>query len=229
MHQERGFLSADVGGTVTLLCSYHGDAARYYWYKQSLGQKLELISISYKYDQSGMFYDEFKDNPRFILETETGKSQLKISDLNLSDTGTYFCASGVSFAFEFGEGVTLSVQNSILGEKTLVHQSDSKTVQLGTTVNLKCMVQTGSCSGEFKVHWFRNSPGSEPRLIYTHGGRDGQCVRNPNTHTHTCVYKLPVKSLNKSNLGTYYCAVVSCGHIVFGTGTKVDLESKLLV
>ncbi|KAM6894187.1 uncharacterized protein PEZ65_021865 [Lycodopsis pacificus] len=61
-------------------------------------------------------------------------------------------------------------------------------------------------------------------LIYTDGGRNDQCERKPNTQTHTCVYNLPMKSLNLSHAGTYYCAVASCGHILFGDGTKLDFE-----
>uniref|UniRef100_A0A3B5Q229 Ig-like domain-containing protein n=1 Tax=Xiphophorus maculatus TaxID=8083 RepID=A0A3B5Q229_XIPMA len=105
---ERSFVSAEVGSSVTLQCSYGTEAARYYWYKQSLGQKLQIISISYKFAESGTFHDEFKDNPRFTVENIDGKSQLSISDLKPSDTGTYFCASGISFVFEFGEGATVS-------------------------------------------------------------------------------------------------------------------------
>ncbi|KAM8746633.1 uncharacterized protein AB9X84_014833 [Acanthopagrus schlegelii] len=33
-----------------------------------------------------------------------------------------------------------------------------------------------------------------------------------------------MKSLNLSHAGTYYCAVASCGHILFGNGTKLDFE-----
>ncbi|KAM8747453.1 uncharacterized protein AB9X84_015472 [Acanthopagrus schlegelii] len=33
-----------------------------------------------------------------------------------------------------------------------------------------------------------------------------------------------MKSLNVSHAGTYYCAVASCGHMLFGDGTKLDIE-----
>ncbi|KAM9335451.1 uncharacterized protein ABDE67_020433 [Symphorus nematophorus] len=35
-----------------------------------------------------------------------------------------------------------------------------------------------------------------------------------------------MKSVNLSHAGTYYCAVASCGHIVFGNGTKLDFEDE---
>ncbi|MEQ2233112.1 hypothetical protein ILYODFUR_018572 [Ilyodon furcidens] len=35
-----------------------------------------------------------------------------------------------------------------------------------------------------------------------------------------------MKNINKSHVGTYYCAVASNGQIVFGNGTKLELESE---
>ncbi|KAF3836868.1 hypothetical protein F7725_004332 [Dissostichus mawsoni] len=51
-------------------------------------------------------------------------------------------------------------------------------------------------------------------------------VRGNPTHKHTCVYNLPMENLNPSHAGTYFCAVASCGHILFGNGTKLDFEGK---
>ncbi|XP_027894763.1 V-set and immunoglobulin domain-containing protein 2-like [Xiphophorus couchianus] len=226
IHQERSFVSAEVGSSVTLQCSYGTEAARYYWYKQSLGQKLQIISISYKFAESGTFHDEFKDNPRFSVENIDGKSQLSISDLKPSDTGTYFCASGISFVFEFGEGATVSVKNPVLENTAWVRQSESGAVQTGSSVTLNCTVQTGSCGGEHSVYWFRHSGESHPGLIYTHRGNSNECEKSQNTQTHTCMYDLPIKNLSKSHAGTYYCAVASCGQVLFGNGTKLDLESE---
>ncbi|XP_007555870.1 V-set and immunoglobulin domain-containing protein 1-like [Poecilia formosa] len=226
VHQQRSFMSAEVGSSVTLHCSYGTEAARYYWYKQSLGQKLQIISISYKFDKSGEFHDEFQDNPRFTVKTNDGKSQLNIFHLKPSDTGTYFCASGISFVFEFGEGVTVSVKNPVLENTSWIRQSESGTVQMGSSVTLNCTVQTGSCGGEHSVYWFRHSGESHPGLIYTHGGSSDQCGKSPNTQTHTCMYDLPIRNLNKSHAGTYYCAVISCGQVLFGNGTKLDVEGE---
>ncbi|XP_036002096.1 uncharacterized protein LOC105925518 isoform X2 [Fundulus heteroclitus] len=34
------------------------------------------------------------------------------------------------------------------------------------------------------------------------------------------------RNLNNSHVGTYYCAVASCGRVLFGNGTKLDLKSE---
>ncbi|KAK5876097.1 hypothetical protein CesoFtcFv8_027099 [Champsocephalus esox] len=36
-----------------------------------------------------------------------------------------------------------------------------------------------------------------------------------------------MESLHPSHAGTYYCAVASCGHILFGDGTKLDFEDEV--
>ncbi|KAK2900175.1 hypothetical protein Q8A73_013304 [Channa argus] len=223
VRQESHFISAKTGQNVTLQCFYDGDmATRFYWYKQTVGQEPRLVSTSYKYESNGIFHDEFNNNPRFILDTEKGKHHLEIRDIQISDSATYFCASSHSYMFEFGDGTTVSVTGSGLHIPALVHQSVSETIQPGDSLTLNCTVQTGTCDGEHSVYWFRNSRESLPQLIYIHGSRDDHCEKKPKTQTQTCFYNLPMKTLNLSHLGNYYCAVISCGHILFGNGTKLD-------
>ncbi|XP_027143759.1 uncharacterized protein LOC109140685 isoform X2 [Larimichthys crocea] len=227
--QESDFLSVNTGDELTLQCFYERQtktATNHYWYKQSLGQKPRLISSFYTYDDTGSFYEEFKNNPRFTLDTGNGKNHLKISELQTLDSATYYCVN-TSVKFTFAEVITVSVKGSGLNIPAVIHQSESETIQPGGSVTLNCTVHTGTCDGEHSVYWFKDSEESHPGLIYTHGGRNDQCERKPNTQTHTCVYNLPMKSLNLSHAGTYYCAVASCGHILFGNGTKLDFEDEV--
>ncbi|XP_073330791.1 uncharacterized protein [Pagrus major] len=223
IHQDGGFVSVETGDSLTLPCFY-GDTfpVRLYWYKQTLGQKLQLISSFYKFEKNGTFYGEFKSNPRFTLDTRDGKNHLKISDLRISDSAAYNCMRGYLSTVEILESTAVSVTGS-----ASVHQSAPEIIQPGGSVTLNCTVHTGTCDGEHSVYWFKHSQESHPGLIYTHGGRNDQCERKDNTQTHTCVYNLPMKSLNLSHAGTYYCAVASCGHILFGDGTKLDFQDKV--
>ncbi|XP_049423501.1 uncharacterized protein LOC125883348 [Epinephelus fuscoguttatus] len=227
VRQERRFVSSHVGDNVTLQCFYDGeDAAWLYWYKHSLGQEPRLISSFYVYDRV-TFSHEFQNDPRFTLDTENTANHLTISNLQISDSATYYCASSYAYVFTFAAGTSLSVKGSSLNVPALVHQSASETIRPGGSVTLNCTVHTGSCDdGEHSVYWFQNSEESHPGLIYSHGGRNDQCERKPDTQTHTCVYNLPMKSLNLSHAGTYYCAVASCGHILFGNGTKLDFKDQ---
>ncbi|XP_039896777.1 immunoglobulin kappa light chain-like [Simochromis diagramma] len=225
VHQQRHFVSANTGDDVTLRCLYEGnDVARLYWYKLHSGKESKLICTVNTVDNQAMFHDEFNTDPRFTVNTEKGKIDLQISDLQISDSATYYCASSYGYRFTFAEGTVIDVKGSGSNIPTLVQQSASEIIQPGGSVTLNCTVHTGTCDEEHSVYWFRDSEASFPRIIYTHGGRNDQCERKPNTQTHTCVYNLPMKSLNMSHAGTYYCAVASCGHILFGNGTKLECE-----
>uniref|UniRef100_UPI0037E931E6 uncharacterized protein n=1 Tax=Semicossyphus pulcher TaxID=241346 RepID=UPI0037E931E6 len=223
VRQESGFKSANVGESVTLRCFYEGDvAAMIFWYKQTLGQEPRLISSFYKHDTKGTFSEEFKDNPRFTLETKNATNHLTISNLVPSDSATYYCISCYAYNFEFAEGATLSVKGSGLNVQAFVHQSASETIQPGGSMT--CTVHTGTCDGEHSVYWFRNSEESQPGLIYTNGGRNDQCEKKSNTST--CVYNLPMETLDRSHTWPYYCAVATCGNILFGNGTKFDVAAE---
>uniref|UniRef100_A0A3Q0SCJ1 Ig-like domain-containing protein n=1 Tax=Amphilophus citrinellus TaxID=61819 RepID=A0A3Q0SCJ1_AMPCI len=226
--QETRFISAEVGGKVTLKCFHHADvSARVYWYKHTLGQKPKLMPFFFKYNLNNSFDDEFRNNPRFTLDTKNGKNDLTITDLRISDSATYYCIQYL-YALTFLENIIISVKGSGLNIQASVQQSASETLQPGGSVTLNCTVHTGTCDGEHCVYWFKHSSESHPGLIYTHGGRNDQCARKADTQTNTCVYNLPMNNLNVSHAGTYYCAVASCGHILFGNGTKLDLKCEFV-
>ncbi|XP_026187683.1 uncharacterized protein LOC113145317 isoform X1 [Mastacembelus armatus] len=219
------FISLMVGQDVTLECSCADSVAvMFYWYKQTPGQKPQCVSKFYKHDKNGVLMDEFQNNIRFKLETNNEKNHLNISNVQSSDSGTYYCISGYAYVFEFLENIIVNVESSDFNVQAQVHQSASESIQPGGSVTLDCTVHTGTCDGEHRVYWFKHSGQAHPGLIYTHGGSNDQCERKPETQTHSCVYNLPMNSLNVSDAGTYYCAVASCGHMLFGNGTELDFE-----
>nr|XP_046236678.1 immunoglobulin kappa light chain-like [Scatophagus argus] len=221
------FQSASVGESITLSCfCQKTEAVMFYWYKQSVGLTPKLMSSFHSYKTNITFHGEF-NNPRFSLDIENRKNQLKISDFQFSDSGTYYCLRNNFVDFEFCKGTTVTTKGSGLNIPAVVHQSASQTIQPGGSVTLNCTVHTGTCDGEHSVYWFKNSGESHPKHIYTHGGRNDQCERKPSTQTHSCVYNWTMRSLNLSHAGTYYCAVASCGHILFGNGTKLDLKYEV--
>ncbi|XP_071233933.1 uncharacterized protein [Salvelinus alpinus] len=226
--QEIGLMSANVGDTVVLRCFKAGDmGVMFSWYKQTFGNIPQLISTMYKYDRNATFYQEFKDNLRFSVEGGQGKNYLMITDVELSDLGTYYCGSAYGYKVEFVHGVTLIIKDSGTKEMPVIHQPVSESVQPGDSVTLNCTIHTETCAGEHSVYWFRHGSGeSRPGIIYTHGERSGQCENSTEavSPTQSCVYNLPKRNLSLSDSGTYYCAVASCGEILFGNGTKLDIE-----
>lgn len=123
--------------------------------------------------------------------------------------------------------VFLSVKDSVFRLPLLKYQWAFGTDQPEESETLSCIVDTGSCGDEHIVYWVRDFDEFQPGLIYTQGGRNDQCMKKKNTKTHTCVYNLPTEKLNLSHTGTYYCAVVACGHILLGERYKPPFEGKL--
>uniref|UniRef100_M4AA61 Ig-like domain-containing protein n=1 Tax=Xiphophorus maculatus TaxID=8083 RepID=M4AA61_XIPMA len=229
LQQDSRFISVKTGESVTLQCFRDPDTpARAYWYKLTLRQKPQLISTVFKYDPNGTFHREFKDNPRFTLDTKGNLNNLKITNLQPSDSATYYCVTGHSFKTEFDGGTVIHVEGSGLNIQALVQQSETEIFQPGHSVTLNCTIQTGSCGGEHRVYWFRSSEEHYPGLIYTHEGSNDQCERKPGEQTNKCVFSLPLKNLTVSHVGSYYCAVASCGQILFGNGTNLNVKSDSL-
>uniref|UniRef100_H2N272 Ig-like domain-containing protein n=1 Tax=Oryzias latipes TaxID=8090 RepID=H2N272_ORYLA len=227
LHQQTDFKSAHKGETVFLPCIYEVDDLIWVsWYKQALGQKPKLVSRFFRYRKQPNFFHDFNDNPRFLLHTENQNNHLTILDLQYSDSATYLCVANFGKDLNFSSAFTIDVKGSGLTIQTSVSPSSSENIHAGDSVILNCTVHTGSCDEEHRVYWFKDSEDSHPGLIYTHGGRNDQCERK-NTQTHSCVYELHMKNLTESHAGIYYCAVVSCGHILFGNGTKLDLIAPL--
>ncbi|XP_047241348.1 uncharacterized protein LOC124880348 [Girardinichthys multiradiatus] len=221
------FESVYIGSNITLKCSYkETDGVVFYWYKQTLGQKPQLISEVFKYRRNGLLKGEIWNDSRFDLEFGNDKNHLKIFNVQMSDSATYYCTGIDAYVYEFIEGIIVYVKESDKNIWTLVNQSRSETIQSGGSVTLSCAVQTVICDGEHNVYWFHNSEEYLPRIIYSHGASADNCERTPATQTRSCVYSLTIESLNASNAGTYHCAVASCGLILFGKGMKLDFEKK---
>uniref|UniRef100_A0A3P9Q7L5 Uncharacterized LOC103472723 n=1 Tax=Poecilia reticulata TaxID=8081 RepID=A0A3P9Q7L5_POERE len=228
VQQGSRFFSVKAGENVTVQCFHDpNSSSKFNWYKLTLGQKPQLISTVYKLGSNGAFYDEFKDNPRFMVNTKGNQKNLRITNLQPSDSAIYYCITGNSFKLEFDWGTIIHVEGSGLNIQALIdQQSETEIFQPGDSVTLNCTLQTGSCGGEHRVYWFRNSEEHYPGLIYTHEGSNDQCERKPGEQSNTCVFSLPLKNLTLSNAGTYYCAVASCGQILFGNGTNLNMKTE---
>ncbi|XP_029918561.1 uncharacterized protein LOC115367010 [Myripristis murdjan] len=108
----------------------------------------------------------------------------------------------------------------------------SEPVYPGDSVALQCSLLSDSenkaCPAEHNVFWFRaGSDESHPRIIYTHGNRSYGCEKSPEAGSppQSCVYNFSKNSICSSDAGTYYCAVATCGEILFGNATKLDIEA----
>ncbi|XP_073331720.1 uncharacterized protein [Pagrus major] len=219
--QDTGVISTSVGDNVTLHCFYDSQVAMHFsWYRQTLGGGPELLTSIYKYDQPSKGIHQMEKHPRFSVQMKDGTNHLHISEVHISDSATYFCGSSHSNRVEFGEGVFLSVRGVNL--KEVIQGPDSKIVPQGGSVTFNCTVHTGTSDGEHSVYWFRHE--SRQGILHTPG--DGwKHVSTPGSPQESCVYHLQKMNLSSSDAGTYYCAVASCGGILFGNGSKLFVQS----
>lgn len=104
-----------------------------------------------------------------------------------------------------------------------VNQTPGATaVRLGDAMTLQCSLlhsqETSSqCPESPSVIWFKAGSGNSlPSIIYTHRNSTGEDTGR------SCVYRLSKTLQDSSDFGTYYCAVVICGEILFGNGTQLE-------
>lgn len=97
-----------------------------------------------------------------------------------------------------------------------------------------CRVQTvdEKCAGGHHAYWFREATDeSHPAIIYADGDMKKQHEEGceDDSTTQICIYTLAKRNLSLSDAGTYYCAVLACGKIVLGNGTRLEfITGKVL-
>uniref|UniRef100_A0A3B4TD77 Ig-like domain-containing protein n=1 Tax=Seriola dumerili TaxID=41447 RepID=A0A3B4TD77_SERDU len=188
------------------------------WCKQPLGQIVQMVAAVIV--GTITVTEQFKDS-RFTVTKGDNHYLLTIRNVSKVDEATYFCQSGTSYSQTVSNGTFLAVNGKI-------SYTFQCLIQLGASMTLQCSLlytnkeSRAQCPGEHSVHWFRaGSGGFHPGIIYTHSNRSDE------QEERSCVYSLSKTIQNSSDAGTYYCAVVTCGEILFGEGTKVETRSGL--
>ncbi|XP_072573198.1 uncharacterized protein [Paramormyrops kingsleyae] len=219
-------MRVQLGDSVTLTCFCPDDVTYLTWFRQAVGQKPQLMArtvtlFSVEFDK------KYKNIKRYSLQNAKGSFNLTISNAEPSDSAVYYCAAVFLYEVTFGNGTFVIITGKDSNSRTVIQQPVSDTVQPGDSVSLQCTIETGSCAGEHSVYWFRHGSGeSLPGVIYSHGNRSDECEKSPEagSRTQSCVYSLPKRNLSLSDAGTYYCAVVMCGEMLFGNGTQLHID-----
>uniref|UniRef100_A0A3P9I4G4 Uncharacterized LOC101165565 n=1 Tax=Oryzias latipes TaxID=8090 RepID=A0A3P9I4G4_ORYLA len=217
-------ISAELGNNVTLTCLTSGvDHGLFFWYKFQFGYNFQMVS-------SGNFgqlkLEQQFDTPRFNIVNVGNIYSLNIRNISKEDEGMYICQAGAAYKLRFISGNRLMVKDPKKRPKTIfVNQSSiMEAVLSGQSVNLLCSVllntreNSDPCSGKHRVYWYRAGSESHPHLIYT---TSSSCDVQKGMR---CIYNLTQTIRGLSDSGVYYCAVVSCGEILFGEGTKVQIN-----
>ncbi|XP_076595890.1 signal-regulatory protein beta-2-like [Chaetodon auriga] len=217
---------AELGANVTLTCQISGDdSGLFYWYKMNFGYMVQTVAGGAlpKISPQGQF-----NNARFTVTNVNTVYTLNIKNVSKEDEATYFCQGGTVYVLKFLNATVLAVNDHKNQQKSVyVKQSpETESVKPGGSMTLQCSLlsrnkdNTVQCPGEHSVYWFRaGSGGSHPSIIYTNSSDEEE--------ERSCVYSLSQTVRDSSDTGTYYCAVVTCGQILFGEGTQVETREEL--
>ncbi|XP_018549244.2 uncharacterized protein LOC108895063 [Lates calcarifer] len=217
----------DVGDDVKLTCPRQTSdhSINLFWIRLVSGDLPEFLGGTFSFD-----YDGVNKTPRITAKQEPGTFILLISKTELSDTGVYYCIKAKQLGVTFLKGAFLRIKGPEPDITAIVQVPPSDPVHPGDSVTLQCSVlsdtEKKTCPGDHSVYWFRaGSDESHPSLIYAHRNSSDYCENSHEAHSlQKCVYNFP-KTVSSSDSGTYYCAVATCGEIIFGNGTKLDIEA----
>uniref|UniRef100_A0A668VEN0 Ig-like domain-containing protein n=1 Tax=Oreochromis aureus TaxID=47969 RepID=A0A668VEN0_OREAU len=222
--QQISLTVAKLGDNVTLTCAIFGSDPRlFYWFKLNFGYMVQTVAKG----SFGQISQQF-NNSRFSATKVGNVRSLTIRNVSKEDEATYFCQAGSSFSVSFINGTILAVNDPKTQQKsiTVKQTPDVNSVQLSETKTLQCSLLSKNKNDkhqspdEDKVHWFKGASESYPGIIY-HGSikkkEDGRCD-----------YTLSNTITNLPDAGLDYCAVDTCGEILFGKETKVEIEFPVI-
>ncbi|KAL3973323.1 elongation factor 1-delta [Sarotherodon galilaeus] len=219
--QQISLTVAKLGDNVTLTCDLSGsDTKLFYWFKLNFGYMIQTVTKGTyeKMSLNGQF-----NNSRFSA-TKVGKMlSLNIRNVSKEDEATYFCQAGSSQSISFINGTIVAVNDPKTQQKsnTMKQTPAVESVRLSEPKTLQCSFLSKDENGkhqspnEDKVHWFKGVSESHPGIIY-HGS-----IKNK--EDRRCDYSLSKTITNSPDAGMDYCALVTCGEILFGKRTKVEI------
>ncbi|CAI5652793.1 unnamed protein product [Oreochromis niloticus] len=218
--------TVQLGQPVTLTCALPKglQSGEVHWYKQNHGDTLKLIMTLFK--STPPEYGPAFSQSRFNIDKDNNFSNVTILKTVQEDEGIYHCGLTEWIRTNWS-GTYLFVKGNNQKTSVVVQQLiGSNPLHPGDKVTLQCSVSDSvnkTCPGGLRVLWFRDrSHESHPSVIYANVNTHNECEKRSDTQK-ACVYHF-TKNVSSSDAGTYYCAVATCGEIIFGNGTTLELK-----
>ncbi|XP_050924177.1 signal-regulatory protein beta-2-like isoform X2 [Lates calcarifer] len=215
-------ITVQPGESVTFTCPLPNveiSGRQIHWYKQSAGNTPKIIATLRKTSKPD-YSPEFLESR---LEVTNDKSFVNLTIVRTiqEDEGMYHCEIMEWISHPLWRGTYLLIKGN---SRRTSNYTVVKSPTASDPVTVQCSVLSESenktCSGDHSVYWFRaGSDKSHPNIIYT----DGNDCEKRSDSLKSCVYRFS-KNVSSSDSGTYYCAVATCGEILFGKGTKVETK-----
>uniref|UniRef100_A0A3B4E2I8 Ig-like domain-containing protein n=1 Tax=Pygocentrus nattereri TaxID=42514 RepID=A0A3B4E2I8_PYGNA len=227
-HSEPLVISAEPGEAINLTCTFVDNSIKdvRMWYKQRLEHA--PLEVGTQLEGKAAVISEQFDRSRFKLNRTASGISLSIERVTKEDEGMYFCVESGKKTLEFSTATFLAVTGKILIywqlNTSVLQTAVQWSVSPGESVTLQCTVMSEIRAADLRVLWFRAAAGqSFPEIIYTHQNSSSrQCEIS--SSTSCSLYEFSKNILDQHHTGTYYCAVVVCGKIIFGNGTSVELS-----
>ncbi|KAI3351525.1 hypothetical protein L3Q82_020367, partial [Scortum barcoo] len=185
-----------IGGLAALIVlstafSEKDDGKFFYWFQQSLGYMFQTVASVIRGQLT--ISERFKGS-RFNVTKDEAHHLLTIRNVSKEDEATYFCLNVGSYSQSSGKGVFLAVKDHNQQKSVIVKQSpETASVQPGGSVTLQCSLLSKNKENRVQC------PGTAVMKK-----RKELCLQSVQTIQ------------NSSDTGTYYCAVATCGEILFG-------------
>ncbi|CAK6973020.1 immunoglobulin kappa light chain-like [Scomber scombrus] len=222
--QPVSFQSAALGEAVSITCHISSSVRHRVLYKVTTRRRLQIVATTDSFFNLTTFGNQFRQ--RYAMKSNSTSSYLSIPATTWEDVGTYYCGEMSLNNILIGEGTFLMLKGAKMISDRVVQKPVSQSVQPGNSVTLSCSVHTDRCPAEHThVLWLKNSDNSAPEMIYSSGNKNDTCKKTETgSGEATCVYHLVMRNLSSDDAGTYLCAVTSCGEVLFGKGTKININ-----
>uniref|UniRef100_A0A8C6WVX6 Ig-like domain-containing protein n=1 Tax=Neogobius melanostomus TaxID=47308 RepID=A0A8C6WVX6_9GOBI len=216
-HEQIPLTMVKPGDNFTMICSVNRtEAGLIYWYRMSFEPVIETIAEG-SYEKISLL-QKHRDHRFSVTKVEKNLYSFHIFNVTKEDEASYFCQAGSSYKMAFFNATFLMV----IGKTFYLFSS----APLGGSVELECSLlskrnSSVPCPSKRSVHWFRAGSGKSPAsTIYTYKDQTEE------QDQRKCVYRLTTTLQHLNDTGTYYCAVATCGEILFGNGTRVEISSS---
>nr|BCL50801.1 anti-occludin single chain variable fragment [synthetic construct] len=234
MTQSPASLSASPEEIVTITCQASQDIGNWVtWYQQKPGKSPQLLVYSATTLADGI-------PSRFSGSRSGTQYSLKISRLQVEDTGIYYCLQRYSTPYTFGGGTRLELKggggsggggSGGGGSQVQLKESGPGLVQPSETLSLTCTVSGFSLSSHH-VSWVRQPPGKGLEWIAAIS-RGGSTYFNSVLKSRLSISRdtsksqvfLKMNSLQTEDTAIYFCIGEDWYFDFWGPGTMVTVSS----
>ncbi|XP_041037733.1 immunoglobulin lambda-1 light chain-like [Carcharodon carcharias] len=139
-------MTAEVGGTVELTCQYIYEVEfvpSYFWYKQRVGEAPKPIDLQLCQGANCKFFSKKGKNKHELI--------LEIRKVEVSDSGSYYCADSDSYA-PLQSGPTLLVGDGSTNKTAALVFVPPGELHFNETVPLVCLV-SGVSPNQIAIFW----------------------------------------------------------------------------